>query len=246
MAVAPRFPKPLRTLQAPSPANTSASASPTGADDMGMPLPTPSDALLKTCKKCGGHKPATEFSKHAKRRDGLQPYCKECANEINAAWRTANPEKASATYAAWHEENSEKKKAANAAWRASNSETIRVINAAYRAANSEKINKVSAKWRAANIEAGRIYAHNRRARKREAGGRLSSGLAERLFKLQRGKCACGCKQPLGDDYHLDHRMPLALGGTNTDDNMQLLTAKCNLQKSAKHPVDFMQQRGFLL
>lgn len=35
-------------------------------------------------------------------------------------------------------------------------------------------------------------------------------------------------------------------GTNTDDNIQLLRKLCNLQKSAKHPVDFMQQRGFLL
>lgn len=70
-------------------------------------------------------------------------------------------------------------------------------------------------------------------------------IAERLFKLQRGKCAC-CKQPLGDDYHMDHIMPLSLGGSNTDDNIQLLRAKCNQQKSAKHPVDFMQQRGFLI
>ena len=38
----------------------------------------------------------------------------------------------------------------------------------------------------------------------------------------------------------------ALGGLNADSNMQLLRAECNLQKSAKHPVDFMQSRGFLL
>jgi 5-methylcytosine-specific restriction endonuclease McrA len=81
--------------------------------------------------------------------------------------------------------------------------------------------------------------------KKETGGKLSSKLAARLFVLQKGKCAC-CLQPLGDDYHIDHIMPLALGGTNTDDNIQLLRAKCNLQKNAKHPVDFMQQRGFLL
>lgn len=57
---------------------------------------------------------------------------------------------------------------------------------------------------------------------------------------------CYCGKPLGDAYHLDHVMPLALGGSNTDDNMQLLRDRCNLQKHAKHPVDFMQERGFLL
>lgn len=102
------------------------------------------------------------------------------------------------------------------------------------------------KWRADHPEAVRTIRQNRRARKLAAGGTLSTDIAERLLKLQRGKCACGCDQPLGDDYHLDHRMPLALGGTNTDDNMQLLRKRCNLQKHAKHPVDFMQSRGFLL
>ena len=54
------------------------------------------------------------------------------------------------------------------------------------------------------------------------------------------------KKPLGNDYHLDHINPLALGGSKTDEKIQLLRATCNLQKNAKHPVDFMQSRGFLL
>jgi 5-methylcytosine-specific restriction endonuclease McrA len=45
---------------------------------------------------------------------------------------------------------------------------------------------------------------------------------------------------------MDHIIPLALGGANTDDNIQLLRATCNLQKHTKHPIDFMQQRGYLL
>ena len=64
--------------------------------------------------------------------------------------------------------------------------------------------------------------------------------------LRRKLCACGCGQPLGEKYELDHRMPIALGGENTDDNMQLLTRTCNRQKHAKHPVEFMKSRGFLL
>lgn len=34
--------------------------------------------------------------------------------------------------------------------------------------------------------------------------------------------------------------------TNTDDNIQLLRKLCNHKKGTKHPVDFMQERGFLL
>ena len=91
----------------------------------------------------------------------------------------------------------------------------------------------------------RINEHNRRAKKRDDGGKLSVGLTEKLFKLQGGKCAC-CRKSLGKDYHLDHIMPIALGGVNEDWNMQLLTQFCNLQKHAAHPVDFMQSRGLLL
>lgn len=94
-------------------------------------------------------------------------------------------------------------------------------------------------------EQNRITLQNRRARKKAAGGRLSKAISEKLFKLQKGKCAC-CKLPLGDDFHLDHIMPLALGGANTDENIQLLRSVCNLKKNAQHPIDYMQGKGFLL
>jgi 5-methylcytosine-specific restriction endonuclease McrA len=141
--------------------------------------------------------------------------------------------------------NVEKVKESRAAYRAANTDKAKAYAEAYRAANPEKVRAYQAAWQKANPEAMRIIRANRRARKRDAGGKLSKGLSEKLFKLQYGKCAC-CTQPLGDNYHLDHIMPLALGGSNTDDNTQLLRQRCNLQKKAKHPVDFMQSRGFLL
>lgn len=136
-------------------------------------------------------------------------------------------------------------KAKDAAWYKANSEKKRAYNAKRYTENPEKARAFSARYAAANPESVRIKYHNRRAREVSA-GRLSPGITRRIFDLQKGKCACGCKQPLGNDFHRDHIMPLALGGTNTDDNIQLLRATCNLQKHAKHPVDFMQQRGFLL
>lgn len=49
-----------------------------------------------------------------------------------------------------------------------------------------------------------------------------------------------------NSYPVELFIPLWMGGANTDENMQLLRAVCNMQKSAKHPIDFMQSRGFLL
>jgi 5-methylcytosine-specific restriction endonuclease McrA len=79
-----------------------------------------------------------------------------------------------------------------------------------------------------------IEGQNRRARIKQVGGKLSDGLRIKLFENQKGLCAC-CGELLGSNYHLDHRMPLALGGANEDWNMQLLTATCNMKKGKKHP-----------
>lgn len=185
---------------------------------------------MKTCAKCGETKPTTEFHKNSSKRDGLYCHCKSCSREARVNRYTENSEKAKQSAAAYRSAKPEKVKATKAAWAKS---------------NPEKNRASCAKWRAANKLSRRILDNNRNASKRSAGGTLSKGLADKLFALQRGKCAC-CGLALGDNYHLDHIVPLALGGTNTDDNIQLLRAQCNLSKGAKHPVDFMQSRGLLL
>lgn len=216
--------------------------------------------VAKTCAQCGTEKPAAEFYKRSG-TGALMSYCKACVKANAVKWKAENPEKSSAfiskwraenqdkvkaTCAAWYESNTDKAKEKSAKWYAANKSKVNARALRWAAANRDKANSASAKWRSSNPEACRIHIQNRRSRQRETGGALSTGIAAKLFVLQQGKCACGCNQPLGDDYHLDHRMPLALGGTNSDENIQLLRAKCNLQKGAKHPVDFMQSRGFLL
>jgi len=156
--------------------------------------------------------------------------CKPCGKAYKATWNAANRSRLNAK---------------SAAWKAANPEKVRASKAGYQVANREKVNAQINAWRKANPKAMLIICQNYRSRKRANGGTLSKGLAEKLFKLQKGKCPC-CHQPLGDNYHLDHIVPTALGGSNTDDNMQLLRATCNHQKHAKHPIDFMQSRGFLL
>lgn len=180
--------------------------------------------MSKFCPKC-----QTETERYASGR------CKPCSMAYLAANSELNIARCKAWYAANKERRQEYEKTPEQ----------KAKRAACRAANPELAKTAVAAWRAANPEAARIINQNRRARKRENGGILSKGLSDRLFKLQKGKCTC-CNQPLGTDYHLDHVLPLALGGTNTDGNIQLLRQQCNNQKHTKHPVDFMQSRGFLL
>ena len=68
-------------------------------------------------------------------------------------------------------------------------------------------------------------------------GKLSSNVVTELLVAQEGKCVyCGCD--ILDSRHIDHIVPLALGGSNTDDNIQLTCPKCNIDKGDTHPLLF--------
>lgn len=189
---------------------------------------------LRFCKKC-----------QSETQRNLDGSCKICKKALSALIYSKNPDRRKTTQAIWRAANPEKVKAIKAAWVASNPARNKANNAAWHAANFEKEKVRSAAWAEKNPESRRISHQNRRARKMANGGVLSKGLATKLFNLQQGKCAC-CSLPLGATYHLDHIMPIKLGGPNVDSNMQLLRQRCNIQKHASHPVDFMQSRGFLL
>lgn len=203
------------------------------------------EADMKTCKKCNSEKRLTEFSKSAQSKTGHRPRCKACENSAAVAWYADNVEKIRAKSVARHAANPEKMRARLSVWRKANREKARASIAASRSANLAKYRATVAAWKAANPESVRAANQKRRAIKRNAEGVVSRDIEQRLFALQNGKCPC-CREPLGDDYHLDHIMPLALGGLHDDSNLQLMRAGCNLRKNAKHPVDYMQSKGMLL
>jgi len=207
---------------------------------------------MKPCIKCG----STDRKKNGQ--------CKPCATAATVAWQKLNHDKINASRLAkasvlenrekhrircaeWRKNNPEKSKESSRLYYQNNTDKERIRAVTWKQKNPSAVKcrqMVRSAWKKNNPELCRVYRQNRRAKVLLSGGKLSNGLAEKLLKLQRGMCAC-CKQVL-EKYHLDHRMPLALEGLNTDENIQLLCPKCNRQKSAKHPVDFMQELGFLI
>lgn len=140
-----------------------------------------------------------------------------------------------------------KKAAAKAAeWRKKNPEKASAAQARFRSANKEWWNARSREYFSKNPEKRVIYQQNRRAKTRIGGGKLSKDLRSKLMQKQGHKCAACAASLTVVKPHLDHIMPLALGGRHEDRNMQLLCWLCNQQKRSKHPVKFMQEKGFLL
>lgn len=159
---------------------------------------------------------------------------KDSISKINALWAEKNPEKVAAAKKAYYEKNKDSVKAKAAMWAILNPEKILAIARAYRMANPEKI---------------AAHARNRRSRVIQAVGSHTAAEVRSILESQCGLCAnCGVKliKSGGKKYHVDHIMPLALGGSNWPYNLQCLCPTCNLRKSAKHPADWAKQQGKLL
>lgn len=104
------------------------------------------------------------------------------------------------------------------------------------------------KWYRENQSTARMIgataARNRRARIREVGGSHSTKDVCALRERQKDNCAF-CLLPLGSRTHIDHYLPLALGGTNDIGNLRVLHPKCNLTKGALHPMQHAISNGML-
>ena len=145
-------------------------------------------------------------------------------------WRTMYPERDRTRQKRWQEQNPEKYKASTQKWRAKNSERFKTKNR---------------EWLQRNPQKRSLYNNSRRARVRNAGGSHSVSDIHDLLRMQRGKCGC-CRLKLGKQYHVDHIISLVKGGRNDRRNLQILCQPCNNRKSARDPIEFMRDQGFLI
>lgn len=227
--------------------------------------------VLKKCTKCNEEKLITEFNKHRLYKSGYRSECKTCSSlyrEANKeriaivakAYRDANKERTSERIKRWNAENKERVAANAKAYYAANKEKIdayrndwleknrehhRSLTKAWREDNRELFNAQIREWKKANPELVRKYDRDRRVKRRNADGDHTVADIKNLLGLQKNKCAV-CRTSISEGYHVDHIVAIVNGGTNDKYNLQLLCAPCNLSKNRKDPIDFMQQKGFLL
>lgn len=186
---------------------------------------------------------------------------KEKMRAAMRSWRAANPEKIKALALAgivrrklngrknddarYRQRHAERVRASQERYRLANLEKVKIAKQTWRLNNPEKLRAAQIRWDKNNPIKKRIHRENRRARERNAVGKLSADISQRLLALQKGKCAI-CGVVLSARYDLDHIVPIVLGGENSDRNMQVLCVTCNRSKGKKHPATFMRERGWLL
>lgn len=175
----------------------------------------------RACVECKRSKASQKWSsdKSASRRIRRSAYLKYRDRELEYAklYRKENPDLV--------------KKRANK-WRDENKGYISEYNSLYRLSNSDII---------------RERDRNRRSLVANADGSHSRSDISLILIRQKNKCAeptCGKDLSLG--YHVDHIMPLKLGGSNWPENLQCLCPTCNLSKGAKHPIEWAKINGRLL
>lgn len=193
--------------------------------------------------------------------------CMGCLSENSIRWSKKNRGRQAAWMKAWRKANPEKesknRKKANDAYLSKSENRIKSRLAAkkryaekgneirkrakeLRPRRANKIKSYMKKWNSENRERRRALEHNREARKRGNGGSHTASDIKNIFDAQGGKCAY-CKICIKKNKrHIDHIIPLILGGSNDRENIQLLCVPCNLQKGPLHPLEYARNIGLLL
>ena len=91
----------------------------------------------------------------------------------------------------------------------------------------------------------RAHVKNAKLKRKKVKGKFADKDIKKILNSQKFKCV-NCKSDIRFKYHIDHIMPLSLGGTNWPNNLQCLCPSCNLQKSSKDPIQWAQENGRLI
>ena len=168
-------------------------------------------------------------NKHPERLQAYRDNNREQRADYNRRWRAANPERHAANGARWQADNKERKAATNAVWYSENKDRKAAQAAVYYAENREKIKARQAAYKRENPDVQRAAQARRRARKASA---VFQSWVRRTDHDDALCYWCGSS----DVAHVDHVMPISLGGPATESNEVPSCADCNLQKHAKHPL----------
>lgn len=212
------------------------------------------DGLRARCKGCVNEDNADYLERHpGKKQEMARNRLSNNRESINAKigeWRNNNPEKYKAISKRYRdkrrasappkepkkllspEEKKRRRSERQKHRRKENPEQVREIKARSYQKNKDKALAYGREYIKRRPEVRRASLQKRRG----AVGIHTSDDILMQIKSQKYKCWwCGKKLK---QYHIDHRIPLAKGGTNWPGNIVIACPKCNLSKGAKMPHEW--------
>lgn len=189
------------------------------------------DAQSKLCESCKAKarvRALRDYYKHQETR-------KRLAREKEARRRASGTVKSKP----WDEYTPEQKLRAverAKAWKMANPEKAK----ASRDRRLPQRVKYNREWIQARPETRRAKWHKEEAKRKARPGLFTAADVRELLKYQGGLCAyCHCH--VGEDYHVDHKIPVSRGGPNWPSNLAIACKNCNLRKGKRTVEEFLGQ-----
>ena len=210
-----------------------------------------------------GHKPHCKACNSAYQREYAKTH-KEQRRAYDAIWRDKNRESEHARFADYRERNRDRLRAKGRADYEANKdkqaeyrsrpeikarktaydkarywadpEYSRYVRRQYRVKYPERVAESDKKKRADRTRRLPIERNMRALRAGAPGKHTAEDIALQM-KSQRGKC-WWCGKWIVGKYHVDHRVPIARGGSNGPGNLVISCPTCNLRKHDKLPQEW--------
>lgn len=176
----------------------------------------------RICCGCGIRQSLQNFAPAGEGKKGRR--CKSCSQKHNAGY---------------YQKNREKIKEQNLKYRYANLERARERENAYNKANKRARRAYWKRYEKENFERRQSRRIQRTERMLVAGEPPTAAILDNMFVQQKGKCFYCLKKFPSNKYHVEHKTPLAKGGTNDRGNLVLACAGCNLSKGAKTAEEFL-------
>lgn len=171
---------------------------------------------MKSCTKCGQQKPATV--EYFTRRRTAKDGLRNMCRDCCAEYHRN-----------WQDAHPGYATAQSNKWREENPEAFRAHQY---------------KWFVANSTRQAVARRRHRAQKYGATGDHSFNDVLLQYQAQQGKCYY-CEINVGDDYHVDHVVPLTRGGSNGPENIVIACPSCNCSKGNRLPFEWTERVGAL-
>lgn len=210
-------------------------------------------ALSKTCRDCSRDLPLSAYQPHAQCLLGVRPECRDCTKAHKSLYYQNNRDRfrpykreyylrnadgLKASFKIYNQANANKIKEQRKQYRADNHLKVLERKRAFYKANKDKILPASRAYHKAHPEYSRLSCYARKARLKAASGKCTA--AQFLAKCEYHGWRCYLCQTLLTlkTVQMDHRKPLARGGSNWPANFAPACGPCNLSKGRKTESEF--------